>query len=147
MKLKTVSDSDCIKIATLEAQDFSDPWSEESIKDNVHSDNYLIMGAYEDEDLLGYVIYMLLSEEAELLRIAVKEEARNKGIATSLLDVMRNKTRDEVKEVKSLFLEVRENNTAARKLYEKTGFVEVGMRKNYYSNPTENAVLYKMEID
>ena len=53
----------------------------------------------------------------------------------------------EVKEVKSLFLEVRENNTAARKLYEKTGFVEVGMRKNYYSNPTENAVLYKMEID
>ena len=110
MKLKTVSDSDCIKIATLEAQVFSDPWSEESIKDNVHSDNYLIMGVYEDEDLLGYVIYMLLSEEAELLRIAVKEEARNKGIATSLLDVMRNKTRDEVKEVKSLFLEVRENN-------------------------------------
>ena len=54
---------------------------------------------------------------------------------------------NKVKEVKSLFLEVRENNTAARKLYEKTGFVEVGMRKNYYSNPTENAVLYKMEID
>ena len=147
MKLKTVSDSDCIKIATLEAQVFSDPWSEESIKDNVHSDNYLVMGAFEDEDLLGYVIYMLLSEEAELLRIAVKEEARNKGVATSLLDVMRNKTREEIKEVKTLFLEVRENNTAARKLYEKTGFVEVGMRKNYYSNPTENAVLYKMEID
>ena len=147
MKLKTVSDSDCIKIATLESQVFSDPWSEESIRDNVRSDNYLIMGAFEDEDLLGYVIYMLLLEEAELLRIAVKEEARNKGIATSLLDVMINKTRDEVKEVKSLFLEVRENNTAARKLYEKTGFVEVGMRKNYYSNPTENAVLYKMEID
>ena len=146
MKLNKASDSDCIKIANLESQVFSDPWSESSVLDNAHSDNYLIMCAKEDEDLLGYVIYMLLGEEAELLRIAVKEEARNRGIASQLLDIMVGQIADEAKEVKSLFLEVRENNVAARKLYEKTGFGEVGMRKNYYSNPTENAIIYKMEI-
>ena len=146
MKLNKASDSDCIKIANLESQVFSDPWSESSVLDNAHSDNYLIMCAKEDEDLLGYVIYMLLGEEAELLRIAVKEEARNRGIASQLLDIMVGRIADEAKEVKSLFLEVRENNVAARKLYEKTGFGEVGMRKNYYSNPTENAIIYKMEI-
>ena len=77
------------------------------------------------------------------MTVATKPAFRRRGIAkemiTSLFDALSG-------ESDALFLEVREGNFAARTLYASLGFFEVGMRRAYYKNPTENAVLYKKEL-
>jgi [ribosomal protein S18]-alanine N-acetyltransferase len=73
-------------------------------------------------------------EECEILNIAVSPANRGLGIATALL-------RYELRPGATYYLEVRESNTAARKLYEKLGFTQIGSRKNYYDNPSETAIV------
>ena len=77
--------------------------------------------------------------EGEIYRIATKNEYRKRGIAYRLLDFALKTARGAGLE--SVFLEVRESNVAARNLYRAYGFSEIGVRKNYYKEPTENAVL------
>ena len=93
--------------------------------------------ALQGEDLLGYVVLQCSGDEAELINIAVRKGKRKLGIGSALL----SKTVDVAVglDVKKLFLEVRSSNQQAISLYERFGFDQVGMRKNYYSNPREDA--------
>jgi len=74
----------------------------------------------------------------EILAIATIEECRNKGIAQELLDKI--KTKD-------IFLEVRESNKKAINFYKKNNFKQISIRKGYYSDPTEDAIIMKMEVN
>ena len=93
--------------------------------------------ALQGGDLLGYVVLQCSGDEAELINIAVRKGKRKLGIGSALL----SKTVDVAVglDVKKLFLEVRSSNQQAISLYERFGFDQVGMRKNYYSNPREDA--------
>ncbi len=127
--------------AQLEAQCFSTPWSEKAFADAVESPNYEYIAALDGTDgsLAGYAGMQVVLDEAEITNIAVSPSQRRRGIAYKLLEGLELLCRR--KNVKYLHLEVRENNTAARKLYEKYGFGIDGIRKNFYQKPTENAVL------
>ena len=127
--------------AQLEAQCFSTPWSEKAFADAVESPNYEYIAAFDGTDgsLAGYAGMQVVLDEAEITNIAVSPSQRRRGIAYKLLEGLELLCRR--KNVKYLHLEVRENNTAARKLYEKYGFGIDGIRKNFYQKPTENAVL------
>ena len=92
-----------------------------------------------DGKVVAYVIGRVIAPEGEIYRIATKEGYRRRGIAYRLLDYAVKTERGHGLEC--LFLEVRESNVAARNLYHSYGFKEMGIRKNYYSEPKENAVV------
>lgn len=122
----------------LEKLCFSDPWSYELIENGLKSslDTWLVLW---EEGTAGYCVFRTVADECELLRIAVRPEYRGRGLSKKLMDQMVFYSRQ--KEVKSIFLEVRESNDRARNLYKSYGFAEEGVRKHYYLNPCENAVL------
>lgn len=92
--------------------------------------------------LMGYVIATDIADESELLRIAVADCARKKGVGYALLQCYI----DDLKEHCDKFLlEVRASNKGAMALYEKAGYKAISTRKDYYSEPKEDAIIYSME--
>lgn len=91
--------------------------------------------------LLGFLIAHRIDAEWELENITVSAMARRHGVATQLLGALLEHVHAE--NGSAIFLEVRESNQPARRLYSKAGFQETGLRKNYYSSPREDAVLYR----
>lgn len=104
----------------------------------------LVAGKGESDEILGFLVARHVSEEWELENIVVSEGNRGNGIGTALLDELL--LRAQRSQSHSLFLEVRESNLAARALYAKSGFEEIGRRKGYYSNPPDEAVLYRKTL-
>jgi ribosomal-protein-alanine N-acetyltransferase len=102
----------------------------------------VILIVEEEADVLGFIVGRVLGEEWEIENIAVAGSARRRGLGTRLLgeflDLARERGADTV------FLEVRESNLAARRLYEKWAFVESGRRKLYYREPEEDAIVYQI---
>ncbi len=139
MDLRRAMPDDVPKIFTLEASSFADPWSERDIFATVCSEGGICFVAAEEEEVIGYVFGRLIAPEAEIYRIAVKEDKRKRGVGYRLLSYMMKTERGHGLE--TAFLEVRESNKAARNLYSAFGFQEIGIRKNYYQNPIENAVI------
>ena len=130
-------------IAELERQIFSDPWSEESITATISTEGSMCYSAISDGELVGYIIARQIPPEGEIYRIATHPQKRRRGIAARLL-LYAIKT-ERGRGLESLFLEVREENTPARKLYTECGFAEIGIRKNYYKNPDDNAIIMLLE--
>jgi len=93
---------------------------------------------------LGFLVAQHLAPEWELENIVVVHAARRKGLGRRLLDALLATAR-ETNSI-SVFLEVRKSNAAARTLYEKAGFEQSGCRKSYYTNPLEDAVLYRLTL-
>jgi ribosomal-protein-alanine N-acetyltransferase len=90
--------------------------------------------------LIGFLIARHVAAECELENVVVAAESRGRGVGTQLMQALfaqAERTKSE-----SVFLEVRESNESARRLYEKLGFKETGRRKSYYTRPLEDAVLY-----
>jgi ribosomal-protein-alanine acetyltransferase len=94
--------------------------------------------------LAGFLVARHVEREWELENIVVGSEFRGRGVGRQLIDALLSRVR--ATNGSAVFLEVRESNEAARKLYEKAGFREIGRRKLYYSLPAEDAVLYSREI-
>ena len=88
------------------------------------------------EELAGCVLAGTVLDEGEILRICVREEHRQKGLGHALLRALFAACPG----IRTWFLEVREGNRAAVRLYEAEGFTPTGVRKNYYRNPSENAL-------
>ena len=104
----------------------------------IKGDNSFIYVYLIENKVCGYLIILDSIDVYEILAIATIEKYRNKGIAQELLDKI--KTKD-------IFLEVRESNQTAINFYKKNRFKEISIRKNYYSEPTENAVIMKLEVN
>ena len=139
MDLRRAIPDDVPKITALEAVSFTDPWSERDIFGTVCSEGGICFVALDGTDVIGYVFGRLIAPEGEIYRIAVREDKQRCGIGYRLLSYMMKTERG--RGLETAFLEVREKNIAARGLYRAFGFEEMGMRKNYYQNPTDNAVI------
>lgn len=131
------------QVAQLEKLCFADPWSEMSIESELKSIWSYWVVAVEDEQVVGYVGSQSSIDETDIMNIAVHPGWRRRGIAESLIDYL-------IKDLKNrgshaLMLEVRVSNDPAIALYEKLGFRQVGLRKNYYRNPKEDALILRKE--
>lgn len=104
----------------------------------------LSMVLEEDGNALAFIVVANVGAEWELENIAVAAEARRRGLGTRLMTEFMDVARGRGAE--SVFLEVRESNRAARALYEKWAFVETGRRRGYYSEPAEDAVIYRFDF-
>ena len=93
--------------------------------------------------ILGFLIAHHLAPEWELENLVVAPAARRRGIGKRLLEALLAAARETNN---SVFLEVRESNTAARALYENAGFEQTGRRPSYYASPSEDAILYRWTV-
>ena len=137
----------CSDIAAIEKKCFSVPWTERSIESQVFTEgsiNAVIRDEKAENKPVGFICGQSVSDECELYRIAVLPEYRHQCIATQLMEYFINKCKNNG--IKSIFLEVRCDNEPAKKLYEKHGFSEVGRRRNYYTEPVCDALIYKAEL-
>lgn len=122
---------------------FRENASEKYLEDLMQNPNYVYLLLLHKEEVIGILYYMKTAFEAELIDIAMDERYRGSGFGTLLLEEMIART--ENSDIGEIFLEVRKSNAPAIAMYQKAGFSKVGERRNYYSNPCEDAVLMKRE--
>ena len=128
------------EIEALEKRCFSLPWTWEQLLSQLPDDSHEFLAAEsETGELLGYVGMMTVLDEGYISNVAVSPEHRRQGIADALIHALLE--RASLRELSFVTLEVREHNAPAIALYRKHGFSPVGLRKNYYEAPVENAVL------
>lgn len=145
---KVSSDTDFAVFSALSALDkkcvSADGWSAESFQSEVAKDNGIVICCYDDDCVVGLISGYFAGDEADITSVAVDESHRRHGIAVQLMQEFENHLPDYISEI---FLEVRETNVPAILLYEKCGFEKLSVRKNFYSNPTENAVVMVKKIN
>lgn len=137
--IRRMESLDLEQVAELEKVCFSESWSYGLLEAGVHSP-YDVYYVYEqDGRILGYCNLRLLAGEGEVQRIAVLPEYRRLGLARKMMEAMVDYARENM--AVSISLEVRESNLPARKLYETYGFTAEAVRRGYYHNPSEDAVI------
>lgn len=137
--IRYMQKKDVPEIALLEKQIFSSPWSEKSFLDAQASEDNLYFVAEEQGAIVGYIGIWTSFETADLCNLAVAEQYRKHLFAQGLLQEAVAALQK--RKVERLLLEVRESNIPALCFYKKNNFQQIGIRKNYYSKPTEHAVL------
>ena len=139
MTIEPMTVDDIAQVAEIERQIFSIPWSEKAFRDSMESDNTIYIVAKENDNVAGYAGMYLSFEEGNITNVAVNPLSRRKGIGEKIVRDILNRAYE--KGVRDVFLEVRETNSVAIALYEKIGFKEEGIRKNFYDKPRENALI------
>ena len=126
--------------AEIERLCFSDPWSEKMLAEHLANPCSLTLAAVGDTGrLLGYVGLLAVVDEGYITNVAVRPDCRRQGVAAALLDALEAQGTE--RELAFLTLEVRQSNAPARALYEKLGYLQAGLRRNYYENPREDAII------
>ncbi len=132
------------QIAALEKQCFRDPWSEGSIASELKNPLALWLVAMEGDTVAGYIGSQTVFPESDMMNVAVSPAFRRQGVGERLVLALCEELKRAGNE--SLTLEVRASNEAAVALYEKLGFTQVGLRKNYYRNPREDARIMRKTL-
>lgn len=145
MVIRKASKEDIEAIYAIEVDSFSVPWSLESITKELENPVAYYLIAEEEGQVLGYAGLWDVVGEGQITNIAVRPSGRRKGIGKQLVDGLIAYGKDKNLEV--LILEVRASNTPAINLYTGTGFTDIGRRKNYYTKPTEDAILMAYSIN
>lgn len=149
--IRPATTADLDAIVAIERASFSDPWPRGAFLALVRRpDAHVVVAvpdpaaaAAGDPPVLGYAIAWFIVGEGEVGNVAVHPGARGRGIGARLLDEALAEARRREAEV--VFLEVRESNEPARRLYASRGFVEVGRRRRYYRRPDEDALILRWD--
>lgn len=144
MRIRKLVLEDAPAIAELEKRCFSDPWSEKSIASEVHNPLAYWLVAEDGGEILGYIGSQSVLDAADVMNLAVSPDHRRKGIGDKLIKALIRHLQENG--VIALLLEVRVSNAPAISLYEKLGFVQVGRRPRYYTNPREDALILRKEL-
>ena len=137
--IRKMTIQDVEELAELGKLCFSSPWSEKLLEETADSRFDTCFVLEENGRITAYGIFRFLAGEGEIQRIGVLPSERRRGLGSKVMEAMTGYARE--KRAEAIFLEVRESNEAARNLYKSWGFEEEGMRKDYYTNPKEDAVL------
>ena len=143
--IREMAESDIKEIAELEKECFSEPWSENSLRDELSNETARFYVLRDSEKLLGYIGANNICNEVYITNVAVNGVCRGKGYGKILVNHLIKQS--EAERAFFITLEVRKSNENAIKLYEKCGFKLIGERKNFYSKPTEDALIYTYYIE
>lgn len=139
MKLEKMTSAHIDGVCKIEEACFSHPWSRQSVESELANENSVFIVAVEGEKVIGYIGMSVVIDEGYIFNVAVNADFRRKGVGTALINEL--VTYGKKNDLCFITLEVRESNQAAISLYSDFGFIKVGERKNYYSDPAENAIL------
>ena len=140
IEIVRMNESHVAAVAELERQNFSEPWPEIAVRSELTNKLALWLVALDGEKVVGYVGSQTVLQEADMMNIAVADTHRRRGIARALVEELIRQL-----DAYQLSLEVRSSNAPAIALYEALGFVQVGLRKNYYRKPKEDALILRKE--
>lgn len=145
LRIRAMEMSDLDRVCSLEQACFPDPWSRQSfvheLVENTFSYPFVVLSG---DRVVGYAVYRHLDKEAEITNFAIAPDFRRRHVGSFLLgyvvsDILRNG-------IRKVHLELRGANDAARNLYLKHGFKEVGVRKDYYVKERDDAVLMTLSL-
>lgn len=139
MMIKLLEPEMVTQVAVLEKESFSEPWSEQAFLDTINSKNARVYCLFTEDMFIGYAGVSFCMDEGEITNVAIVKEQRGKGYGKKLMEGTIEA--EKLRGVTKLFLEVRESNDNAIRLYKSVGFKATGIRKNFYAKPVENAVL------
>ena len=145
VSIREMTEEDIKEIAELEKECFSEPWSENSLRDELANETARFYVLRDSEKLLGYIGANNICNEVYITNVAVNSKCRGKGYGEILVKHLIKQS--EAERAFFITLEVRKSNENAIKLYEKCGFKLIGERKNFYSKPTEDALIYTYYIE
>lgn len=128
-------------LADLEVAAFDAPWSADAVRALLDDGLTRAWVAGCGDRVVGGAVVRVVAGEGELLRLAVRPEARRQGIGRAVLAIVLSAVADACPE--GVYLEVRSSNVAARQLYARLEFVDCGRRRDYYQTPSEDAVLMR----
>lgn len=137
MNITAMEERHLAALAEIEKACFHAPWSEKMLREELGKGIFLV--AEQDGMTAGYVGCQTVLDEGYITNVAVLPDFRRQGIAKALIAALLERAQESG--LAFVTLEVRESNAAARALYAGAGFVPVGTRKNFYTAPTEDAVL------
>ena len=140
--IRLMKESDMDRVLTIENDLFSIPWTREAFNNEINNELAFVLEV--DGELVGYICSLLVLDEAEISNVAVSKIKQKCGYGKILLNEMIMILKE--KGCKRIFLEVRQSNIPAKRLYQGYGFSLLGYRKGYYRNPKEDALILKFEI-
>lgn len=135
---RRMTEADLDKVAEMEKMIFSTPWSKNAFEESIRQP-YSHFFVADEDGILGYCGVHNFCGDGEITNVAVDEQYRGKNVAFKMLSYVISETRKEG--IEAFTLEVRASNVPAIKLYEKLGFENKGIRRNFYENPTEDAII------
>ena len=145
MEIVKMNEAHVVSVAAIEKECFGvDAWSEKSVASELTNKLSLWLVAVDGERVAGYIGSQTVCDETDMMNVAVTGDYRRQGLGEKLVLELEK----ELKAMGSqcLTLEVRDSNTPARALYEKLGFRQIGLRKNYYRNPREDAHILRKDF-
>jgi [ribosomal protein S18]-alanine N-acetyltransferase len=131
-------------VLRIEQASFSTPWRETTFRGLLARSDTDLLAAERGDELVGYAICWTVIDQAELGNVAVAPEARGLGIGRRLVEAALGRVRR--RGACECFLEVRESNAGAQALYRGLGFAKVGRRRGYYAQPTEDALVMRIQL-
>jgi len=131
-------------VVEIESVSFPSPWGQDVYRPELARAEARFRVAAVEAEVVGYVLAWAVYDEAFILKIATRPELRRRGVAGALLAALADELKS--KAVGSLWLEVRARNRTARRFYRALGFVEMGVRKKYYSDTGDDAVTMALAL-
>ncbi len=145
LKIRRLKRSDLEEVMAIERDAFAKPWKKRVfLKELNNNYAYYLAGVYQRK-VVAYLGAWLLKDRCHITNLATAKVYRRRGFAFKLLDYLCDKLKE--LEIKRVTLEVRKSNYKAQLLYKKYGFVKLGIKKNYYSNNNEDAVLMYKRVE
>ena len=140
LKLSKMSIEDLKSIKNVLASDFDNFWSFDVLEEELECDNsYVIVAKVDENTIVGFAALKVILDEADIMNIVVKKDFRHNGIGSVLLENLINYSKD--LNLKTITLEVNENNLSAIRLYDKFSFDKLGIRKNYYDGKSDAIIM------
>lgn len=142
LKLSKMSIEDLKSIKNVLASEFDNFWSYDVLEEELECDNsYVIVAKVDENVIVGFAGLKVILDEADIMNIVVKKDFRHNGIGSVLLENLINYSKD--LNLKTITLEVNENNLSAIRLYDKFSFDKLGIRKNYYNGKSDAIIMSK----
>lgn len=146
LTFRFMEESDLDAIMELEKRCFTVPWSREAFHNELHQNQFACYIVLEQENqIIGYCGAWLVIDEAHITNVAILPEYQGKGLGKALMNKMIEHSRETG--IERMTLEVRKSNLVAQSLYKKLGFQEGAVRKNYYSDNQEDAIVMWVNIE
>lgn len=142
LKLSKMSIEDLNSIKNILASEFDNFWSYDVLEKELECYNsYVIVAKVDENTIVGFAGLKVILDEADIMNIVVKKDFRHNGIGSVLLENLINYSKD--LNLKTITLEVNENNLSAIRLYDKFSFDKLGIRKNYYDGKSDAIIMSK----
>ena len=139
VEVRPLRPSDLDAVERIERSSYPTPWSRSMFAGELAKPSGICLGAFQGEDMLGYLIVARYVDAWHVMNVAVDEGFRSRGIARGMLERLFESTVGDVE--RGYTLEVRVSNETAIELYRRLGFVETGVRRGYYTDNREDALI------